>query len=229
MKLRKMNIIVIIFLTSIFISLCHTQAETIREETRLVNAGSYTGWMHTPEVSGTIYIQYQVDEGYGINLLIFDSQNYNYWKDGLTASSELIVYDEISADVSCYLMASVTYYIILDNQDSIHTVHVRIIIQDAPFVTSPLAKNSNLWKPLGIASAILFPIILGTTIYLSSRTKQGSIKEETRKPLQTILKQDQTWTAESTKESTINTKTCPNCQGKGNIKENYCAFCGYKY
>ncbi len=212
---------------SFFVISNFAQAEIIRNETRIVYAGSYNGWMHTPDASSQIYIRLDVVEDHDITLIVFDSPNYIRWKDGLSASKELVVYNKKSTEVSCDLVTGVPYYIILDNQDSIINVHVLVTIQDEPFFGSTTTLGSNKrWISLGIAGAILFPGILGTTILFAKSTKSSTHKEEAGKPLQI---EEYSVDSKSTKETNKRFKICSNCNGSGYFGENYCSFCGCKY
>jgi len=186
--------------------------------------------MHTPEINSQIYFRLDVVEDHDITLIVFDSPNYIRWKDGLSASNELVAYNEKSTEVSCDLVGGVPYYIILDNQDSIVNVHVQVTIQDEPFYGSTTTLGDNkLWISLGIAGAILFPGIVGTTIIFSKRTKSSIHKKEAEKPLQPLQIEEYPVDSKSTKETSKGFKICPNCNGSGYFGENYCSFCGHKY
>ncbi len=232
MKSRKKQFIFLIILTSIFVSLSYTRADVIRDETRVVYAGTYNGWMHTPTTSHVLYIEYEVLEaGFNVTLQIFDSQNYIQWREGNSSVNELYVYDKNTAEVSCDLEASVTYYIILENPYLIQDIHVKITIRDDQF-TPPITTTENnrgFLIPIIIACSFLFPFLLGLTIIAVRNSRPDLSKKKSGKHLQPLQFEKYEAHIVETKADIDSYKLCPNCNSAGYISENYCSFCGQKY
>ncbi len=214
---------------SIYVSLSFTQAETIHKETRIVYAESYNGWMYrTYSDNLEIYIQFEVIENSDITLLIFDSQNYFRWRDGLSSSKELIVYNEKSTEVSCELEPYKNHYIILDNFDNTQDVHVKILIQDEPFAVT--SAGISKWIFLGVGLSILIPVILGIVIVFTKKSKITSFKDKgANKSSRTLKRKDNPIDTKSIEEIKKSIKVCPECNYSVQIAEEYCSYCGHKY
>jgi hypothetical protein len=232
MKTRKKQFILLILLTSIYVSLCYTQADVIRDETRVVYAGTYNGWMHTPTTSQILYIQYEVLEaGFNVTLQVFDSQNYISWRDGNSSVNELYVYDKNSAEVYCELEGSVTYYIILENPYLIQDIHVKITIRDDEFplpITTP-GNNRGFLIPLITAISVLSTFLLGLTGVAIRNKRSDPSKKKSGKLLQPLQFEKYEAHIVETRSGIDRYKICPNCNNTGYINENYCSFCGQKY
>lgn len=99
---------------------------SIMSENFAVDSRAYKGWSYRIEISDKQYnrIEGKLNEksGHGINFLIFDTKNYNAWKeDNRNAMAYVKEKNVVNYDFSFIPDHSDDYYFVFDNTNSILT------------------------------------------------------------------------------------------------------------
>ncbi len=190
------------------------------DETRVVSAFDWNGWVITTNDDTSVYISFRVINGSDISLYVFDHENYLNWSDGFSSETVIERINSEQDSIAFSVEYRQNFYIILDNRDNPISVDVEVIVQD-----SPIESGSFEGTPT-IITLIIFGIIFTIGIAFLAvilLRKRGQSKEEASTGSTFKTKKLQIEKASKAKGW-----FCPNCKKKVVDVEEYCSYCGHR-